>query len=127
LSIGPRSVYSFPLHFGAIMLGVLTLSSGRPGALTRTDLSEAPVVAEAVTDLILRMQAEDASEALAWSLDVGDHRAVVHQATGMIAAQLGCGLGEALLRLRGRAFADEMPIDDVAEAVIQLRIRFEPA
>jgi hypothetical protein len=127
LGIGIRSIYSLPLRFGAITLGVLTLSSGPPGALTQTELGEAPVFAEAVTSLILHMQAEDMSESLAWSLDVGDHRAVVHQATGMIAAQLGCGLDEALLRLRGRAFADEAPIDDVAEAVVQMRIRFEPA
>jgi hypothetical protein len=127
LRIGVRSIYSFPLQFGAITLGILTLSSGQPQALVGTDLSEVPLVTEVVTSVILHMQAEDATDSLAWSLDVGDHRAVVHQATGMIATQLGCGLDEALLRLRGRAFADETAIDDVAEAVIQGQIRFEPA
>ena len=126
LSIGLRSIYSYPLQFGAITLGVLTLSSVRAGALTRTGLDQAPRVTEAVTSLILHMQAEDRSESLAWSLDAGDHRAVVHQATGMVAAQLGCGLDEALLRLRGRAFADEVPIDDVAEAVVECEFASNP-
>ena len=69
LSIGLRSIYSYPLQFGAITLGVLTLSSGHAGALTPTALGQAPRVAEAVTSLILHMQAEDRSESLAWSLD----------------------------------------------------------
>jgi hypothetical protein len=127
LRIGARSIYSFPLHFGVITLGALTLSSEQPGSLAGTDLSQVPLVTEVVMSVILHMQADDASDSLAWSLDVGDDRAVVHQATGMIATQLDCGLDEALLRLRARAFADETAIDDVAEAVIQRQVRFGPA
>ncbi len=62
---------------------------------------------------------------LAWGLEVDDYRAVVHQATGMISAQLGCAMGEALVRLRGRAFATERPIELVAADVVAGQLRFD--
>ena len=38
----------------------------------------------------------------------------VHQATGMISAQLGVGVGEALVRLRAYAFAHGRPLIEIA-------------
>jgi AmiR/NasT family two-component response regulator len=49
----------------------------------------------------------------------------VHQATGMIAAQLNVGVAEALVRLRANAFATDRPIDQVATEVVTGRRRFE--
>ncbi len=71
------------------------------------------------------MQAGVLSESLAWGLEVDDYRAVVHQATGMISAQLDCPMSEALVRLRGRAFSREQPIDLVAAEVVTGDLRFD--
>jgi AmiR/NasT family two-component response regulator len=53
------------------------------------------------------------------------HRAAVHQATGMVAVQLGVGLAEAIARLRARAFGSERSVYDVAIDVVERRIRFQ--
>ncbi len=122
---GIRSMYALPLRLGAIKLGVLVLYRDEPGMLEGEDLSAALLVAELVTNQVLDMQAGALSEFLAWGLEVDDYRAVVHQATGMISAQLECPMGEALVRLRGRAFSREQPIDLVAAEVVTGDLRFD--
>jgi AmiR/NasT family two-component response regulator len=51
-------------------------------------------------------------------------RAEVHQATGMIAIQLGSNLADALTVLRARAFASGRPIVELAHDVVTRRLRF---
>ncbi|WIB11698.1 ANTAR domain-containing protein [Curtobacterium sp. MCPF17_052] len=48
----------------------------------------------------------------------------VHQATGMVVAQLDLTAEDALLVLRARAFADGLPLHAVAQGVIERRIDF---
>jgi hypothetical protein len=122
---GIRSLYALPLQLGVINLGVLVLYRDEPGELKGEELSAALLVAGLVTNQVLDMQAGAISESLAWGLEVDDYRAVVHQATGMISAQLDCSMGEALVRLRGRAFANERPIDLVAAEVVTGDLRFD--
>jgi len=50
---------------------------------------------------------------------------VVHQATGMISVQLSSSVGEAFIRLRARAFADNRPLSELATEVVARRIRFD--
>jgi hypothetical protein len=104
---------------------VLVLYRDQPGVLGGDELSAASLVADVVTDQLLDLQAGAASESLAWGLEVDDYRAVVHQATGMISAQLNCAIGEALVRLRGHAFASDRPIDQVATDVVTRALRFD--
>ena len=125
LNLGVRSVYGLPLRSGPTTLGVLTLCSELPGALAGDRLDDALVVADLVGGLVPAMQAESASENLASSLDASDLRAVVHQATGMVSAQVGCDMDDALVRLRGQAFASGQPIDELAEAVVDGYVRFD--
>jgi hypothetical protein len=51
-------------------------------------------------------------------------RREIHQATGMILAQLGCTATEALLRLQAYAFANERTVRDVASDVVQRHLDF---
>jgi hypothetical protein len=113
------------LQLGAIKLGVLVLYGRQPGMLEGGKLSSALLVADLVTSQVLAIQAEVATESLAWGLEVDDYRAVVHQATGMISAQIDCGIGEALVRLRGHAFATDRPIDQVSADVVTGELRFD--
>ncbi len=106
-------------------MGTVTLWSDRSGSLDDAQLVDAVLVAELVSEVVLTMQSETASESLASSLDLSDHRIVVHQATGMISAQLNCAIDEALVRLRADAYAAELPIDEVAKAVIARQLRFD--
>jgi hypothetical protein len=95
------------------------------GALGDDELADAHDVADLVTQLVLVMQSEAAAESVAWALDVSDHRAVVHQATGKISVQIDSDVEEALVRLRAYSFATDRPIHEVAGDVVTGTIRFD--
>jgi GAF domain-containing protein len=125
VEIGLRSVCALPLQVGSVRLGVLCLFGDSPEAMTPEDFTSAVLVADLVTHLVLVYQSEASSESLPGALERSDFRAIVHQATGMISAQLDCGVGEALVRLRGRAFAADRSIDEVAEELVMGRTRLD--
>ena len=54
------------------------------------------------------------------------HRAVVHQATGMVSAQLDVRLADALARMRSLAFAGGRSIYEIAGDVVARRLKVEP-
>jgi hypothetical protein len=58
---------------------------------------------------------------LSWLLDP---HVEVHQATGMVQVQLGANTGTALMRLRGHAFAHDLPLAEVARQVVTRTLRF---
>jgi hypothetical protein len=124
-AMGVQAVFALPLQTAAARIGVLVLYRDEAGQLTDVELANALVVADLVTQLVLVMQSEAASESVAWALDVSDHHAVVHQATGMVAVQINADVAEALVRLRAHAFAADRPIRDVAEAVVTGELRFD--
>ncbi|HEX9888348.1 MAG TPA: ANTAR domain-containing protein, partial [Nitriliruptorales bacterium] len=77
--------------------------------------------------VVLGTQAGSQDAELAWPLDdAATRRAVVHQATGAIAVQVGCTVEEALVRLRAHAYANDEPIVDVARKVMDKSVRFSP-
>jgi AmiR/NasT family two-component response regulator len=57
------------------------------------------------------------ADANAWS-----SRAVVHQATGMLVAQLGVSVEDGLAVLRSCAFASSAHLADVARAVVERKL-----
>jgi len=75
---------------------------------------------------VLAIQAPAPPGALATELEEGaNFRFVVHQASGMVAVQLGVGVGEALARLRAYAFANDRLLTEVAEAVVARKLRLD--
>jgi len=126
LEAGARAVFGFPLHVGAVRLGALNLYRDRPGPLGHDQHADALVMADIAAQAVLLMQAGAAPGELAAELEAGgDFRYVVHQASGMVAAQLGISVGVALIRLRAYAFADDCPLNEVAEDVVARRLRFD--
>jgi hypothetical protein len=49
----------------------------------------------------------------------------VHQAAGMVAAQLDVGVAQALIRLRAYAFGNDRPLTEVAQDVVARTLRFD--
>ena len=126
LEAGARAVFGFPLHVGAVRLGALNLYRDRAGPLSEDQHADAVVMAEVAAQAVLAMQAGAAPGELAAELEAaGDFRYVVHQASGMVAAQLNVSVGVALIRLRAYAFANDRPLDQVAEDVVARRMRFD--
>ena len=52
---------------------------------------------------------------------------VVHQASGMVAAQLDTTISQALIRLRAHAYGNDRSLTDVARDVVDRRLRFDAA
>lgn len=126
LGHGVRAAFAFPLRIGAIHLGVLSLYRDTPGDLDDADLGDAIALTHVATHLLLELEADLASGVLPDRLaEIVDHRGHVHQATGMIAAQLDVDVAMALVRLRAFAWSRDRSIDDVADDVVARLLRFD--
>lgn len=124
---GVRAVFAFPVQIGGIRLGVFELHRTEPGSLSDEELTSCLHFLDAAT--LVLMHGEDlASWVSDGARETAGHgvRAEVHQATGMVSVQAAVALSEALLLLRGRAFADSRSLLAVARDVIGRQIRFLP-
>ena len=129
LDCGARAVFALPLQIGAIRLGVLDLYRAEPGGLSPNELADALAFADTAGMLLLDGAAgapPDGGDPV-WQRDGATPRqAVVHQATGMILAQLGVSAETAFARLRAYAFAHDAALAEVARDVVERRLRFVP-
>lgn len=101
LAAGVRAVFGFPIRVGAVQLGALNLYRSTPGPLTAEQHADTLVLADLAAEIILLLQAEAPPGELAAELESSASlHYVVHQASGMVAAQLGVGVEHALVRLR---------------------------
>jgi hypothetical protein len=126
VAAGVRSVFAFPLQTGTERLGVLTLCSGHPERLAHDHYVNAIVMAEVVAQTVLVLQSGALAESLAPELEaVTDSQGAVHQASGMVSAQLGVSLTQALARLRTYAFGTDRLLVEVANDVVGRKLRFD--
>jgi hypothetical protein len=126
LAHGVSAVFAFPLRVGAVRLGVLSLYRSQPGELDGVDLADAVALARVLTFSLLELEGHVAPGSLPRYLaEIVDHRASVHQATGMIAAQLDTDVRAALGRLQAYAWARDRSLGDVADEVVARRLRFD--
>jgi hypothetical protein len=119
---GACALFALPLQIGAIRVGAFDLYRNFPGPLTDDQLSVALTFADAAAGSLL---GED-GHAVPFPRDPkgSAFHAEVHQATGMISAQLEVSLEDAFVQLRARAFANEWSVNDVAREVVAGRLRF---
>ena len=126
LAVGVHAEFSLPLTVGPGGIGTLDLCRDRPGMLSDEHLADALVAADIARDAVLYQQYAPGVPDLAELLDtVGTDRTVIHQATGMIAAQLDDTIANALARLRAAAFASGRPMYEIAQDVVERRVRFD--
>jgi hypothetical protein len=118
---GVAAVFALPLRIGQVKVGAVDLYSDRPGPLSDDDLRDAASLAGLAVHEVFRRAIEAASA----PGSEGDlSRAVVHQATGMIIAQLDIDPEAAALVLRGRAFSTGLSVREIAQAVVDRRLDF---
>ena len=123
---GARAEFCFPLGVGGTCIGVFDLYRGAPGMLSEDQLADALVAADIARDALLYLQDPPGHPGVAALLDMaGMDRIVVHQATGMIAVQLDATPADALARLRAAAFQSGRSIYDIAQDVVERRVRFD--
>ncbi len=122
---GARAVFGFPLQVGAVRLGALNLYSDHAGPLSDAQHADALVMADIAAQSLLLLQADAPPGEVAAELEASaNFQYVVHQATGMVAAQLEVPVGQALIRLRAHAFGNDRSLTDVAQDVVARRLRF---
>jgi hypothetical protein len=125
LARGVAAVFAIPVGSGAGRLGVLCLYHEQPRALSRDQLDTVLLYADAAMMLAL----DDRGGLAPGGADLvgsafSERRAEVHQATGMIAVQLGISVTDALVALRAHAYAEAQPISQVAADVVGRRLSF---
>ena len=126
LAVGVQAEFSLPLTGGLGGIGTLDLCRDRPGMLSDEHLADALVTADIARDAVLYQPYAPGGPGVAELLAaVGTDRIVIHQATGMIAAQLDDTIANALVRLRAAAFAIGRSMYDIAQDVVERRVRFD--
>lgn len=111
-------LYAVPMMPDSRVLGVVSMYR-HAGAPLEFDRDGAQFLADAIGVAILGRFGRTESADLVWST-----RDRVHQATGMVVAQLRIPPADALALLRAHAFADGVPLADVADEVVTRRLDF---
>jgi hypothetical protein len=123
---GLGAVFAFPLVVAGIDVGAIDLYSRTPRHLTDQQVRDTTLLSMILARQVFHravLAAEHRSED-AGSDDVSWSQREVHQATGMIVAQLRITPQDALLVLRGHAFASSRTVLDVATDVIDGTLDF---
>ena len=120
---GVRSVFALPLRVGPLEIGAVDMYSVHERSLDVDQARRAAMLAGAVGQQVLRA-------AITRSGDEGDSapgvfsRRVIHQATGMVLAQLGVSAEDAVLVLQGHSFAAGLTMIEVAQSVVDRTLDF---
>jgi hypothetical protein len=125
---GLGAVFAFPLVVAGIDVGAIDLYSRTPYDMSMQQIDDATSLSRILARQVLRRALLAATvpgeDDEAWTGQYS--RREVHQATGMVIAQMRISAADALLVLRGRAFATNRPLRDVATDVVERRLDFTP-
>jgi len=120
---GVTSLASFPLRIGGARFGALTFYRSSYGELSFEQVADGYVIAQIASHLIIAGQAQVGEDSVIPEIEAGFVRMEqVHQATGMVMAQLGIGAEDALARLRGAAFGSGRTLLDMADHIVGGRV-----
>ncbi|MFC0434568.1 GAF and ANTAR domain-containing protein [Kutzneria buriramensis] len=125
--LGVQAVFALPLIMGEVAVGVLELYRIGPQPLSADALADGRVFADYALAALLggvvdESSGHDLDGVLAGSL--AQQWVRVHQAVGVVSAQLGTGLTPAYQRLRAHAFVTDRPLREVADMVLEGWLRF---
>lgn len=125
-----RAVFALPVTMGAVTVGVVGLYRTTPGTLSPEEVRLAGNLARALAVPAVRAALTMAGrEGPTAGSDQGpaaapELRREVHQATGMISAQLDVSTTEAFARLRAFAMSSERSISAIARDVVDGVVNF---
>lgn len=127
VAAGVGAVFGFPMSVGPTRLGSLNVYRRTAGAMEQEQISDARQLADLLAIEVLDLQADaevgEISDDLARGADLQDR---VHQATGMVAAQLEISVTHALRILHAHARAEGIRLQEGAAEVVARRLRFDP-
>jgi hypothetical protein len=115
---GVGSLFAFPMLVGSLRIGAVDMYSRDPVTLDRVQTRQAASLADLVGRHVLRR------ELIRSSLEYPDEpespfsRRLVHQATGMVLAQLSISADDARLVIQGHAFATGRSMMEVSRDIV---------
>jgi len=119
---GAAAAFAFPLQAGAAAFGTIELYRRTPGPLTAQHTATAQLITAAIVTAVLDdLTGPHPHPTGAPTVIPAFGPREIPQATGMIAAQLGITLPQALAQLRAAAFAANTSVLDIARDVINRR------
>ncbi|MFO7689364.1 MAG: GAF and ANTAR domain-containing protein [Cryobacterium sp.] len=118
------AVYAFPLLVGSLSIGAVTLYAEEPGELGPDDIVDALLLANIVSRQVLRNALSEQRVEAEPDGDEGFSRRIVHQATGMVLAQIDSSASDALLLIHGQAFSSGRTVRQVAKDVVSRDLDF---
>ena len=110
-SIDVRAVAAAPMTLDSACLGSLTLLNPAQADSSDSIGAVSEALAHALIDGKLGGQAGILRQA-------ADQLPSIHHAVGVVAARLGCSVGDALALIRARAFAESAEVGDVARDIL---------
>jgi len=118
-----NSLFAFPLRLGTLRIGAVDLYSVHPVELDATQTRQASTMAQAVSRHVLRRALDEIGGDYD---DTGNaySRRLIHQATGVVLAQLRLPPEDARLVPQGHAFATNRSMMEVAQDVLDRKLNF---
>lgn len=122
--IGLHSIFAFPMRRGSVRIGAFTLYRQQAGELSSDHHADALVFARFAVDLFLALQSENPPDELDQLFVDGTSNTVeIHQASGIVAVQLGIAVGAALAMLRAHAYTEQRSLRAIADDVVARRLQ----
>jgi GAF domain-containing protein len=120
LARGFGSVHALPMRLRGDTIGGLNLfTTSQPAPLDENVWSIAQAMADTATITILQDRLARSKDVVNGQLQTAlDSRIIIEQAKGVLAAQLGVGMGEAFELLRTRARSSRSRLTDLATEVV---------
>lgn len=118
------AIFAFPLVIGPLRLGALDLYSAQPLTLSDLHAKQSAAFASVVSRLVLHRALQQVGRDESPEADVRFSRRTVHQATGMVLAQLNLPPDEARLVIQAHAFAVGRSMQEIAEDIVERRLNF---
>lgn len=123
--IGMAAVFAIPITMGAVNVGAVDLYSSTARRLDAHHVSLASAMASRLAATAVRSATQSADDPVSTENGMAPAlRREVHQATGMIQAQLDVTATEAFARLRAHAFSSGRAMDEIAAAVVARQLNF---
>lgn len=119
------AIFAFPLHVGNLDIGAIDLYSTTPREIAQEEISDVSQLARLASWQVLRRIISDEISQEDQSVDGTPYsRREIHQATGMVLAQLDITADDALLLLRAHAFSSGRSVREIANDVVERRLDF---
>ncbi|WP_181028607.1 GAF and ANTAR domain-containing protein [Pseudoclavibacter sp. RFBA6] len=116
------ALFAFPMFVGHLPIGAVDMYASTPAGFSPRQVRQAAILADLLAKQVLRLSLDGVADAP--MEDRRYSRRAIHQATGIVLAQLDISPDEAQLVIQGRAFATGRSMMEVAQDVIGGRIAF---